>query len=478
MNKYEHKILGTLLLLLMMISLSIVAQQRQTPIESIRNDSHKGITDAQIEKASMLLPGENIDKKIKENIFIRVETSKKECYIGEPLLVVYKLCTRLRCQSKVVSPPSFSGCSVVEMTSSDVKDEDEKINGKLFKTYTIRKVQLFPLQEGKLSLGTATVDNQINFIDKNSAHNLFTNKNISITNDSAFVNIKALPIDTTKSGFTGAIGKFFMIGKVTKVIDTADGNNQLEITISGNGNFMSVTCPTILWPDNVQAFEAKSTELLDKLSFPILGEKKFVIPFTCKKEGEVIIPAIIFKYFDADTKQFVSTEIDSIHIKVAPPKHRNLDALQKEEASSDDDDTLVIIISGMVFITMIAVFLIIWRVKKKKSQRHYEQYIQAKNSTVKEPGFNQLIKENKKEINNPLPVKDFSKMLSSLSEIIDEKEFYKEAIVLCENLLSSQTMKHEEEELRKIVSLCNEGLYSSVDANIYIIFLRLEKIIG
>ena len=478
MKIHRYKIWGSLLSLLILMAINVVAQQANVTNGSFQILSYNETLEAQIEKTSILLAGENINKKIKENIFVRVETSKKECYVGEPLLVVYKLCTRLRCQSKVISPPSFSGCSVVEMTSSDVKEEYEKINGKLFKTFTIRKVQLFPLQEGKLSLGTATVDNEINFIDKHSGRNFSINKNISLTNDSVFVQVKSLPIDTSKSGFAGAIGKFFMIGKVNKVIDTADDNNQLEITISGNGNFMSVTCPTIAWPNNVQAFEAKSTELLDKLSFPILGEKKFLIPFTCKKEGEVIIPAIIFKYFDADTKQFTTTEIDSIHIKVAPPSHRNIDALQKAEASSDDDDTLVIIISVIVFITMVAVFLIVWKLKKKKSQRHYEQFIKARNNTVKEPDLTQIIKEKKEDFTIPLPVKDFRKNLSSLSEIEDEKDFYKEAISLCENILSSQMMNHEDEELRKIVSLCNEGLYSSVDANIYIIFLRLEKIIG
>ena len=478
MNKYGLYRLVTSLLFFMLIIVSVeVVQAQQTTVNPSSNPQNT-ISDAQFDKASLLSPGEDINRKIKENIFIRVEPNKKECYVGEPLLVVYKLCTRLHSNSKVLSLPSFSGCSVVEMTSSEVKDVEEKINGKPYKTYIIRKVQLFPLQEGRLSLGTATVDNEIKFIEQHSGGNIPINKKAVLTNDSMFVNVKPLPIDTLKSGFTGAIGKFFMIGKVNKTIDTANDNNQLEITISGNGNFISVACPTIAWPSNVQAFETKSTELLDKLSFPILGEKKFLIPFICKNEGEVIIPSIVFRYFDVDTKQYTNAEIDSIHIKVAPPVHINADAYLKEESTTEDEVNLIIIVAAIVLVTMLTVFILLWRIKKKRSLRQYEKFIQSKNNFSKESTKQIKEAEEKRVVEAPLPSHDFKKTLARLSDIEDEKTFYKEAITLCTNLITSQSFVDEEEELNKIIALCNEALYSSTDVNIYLIFLRIEKVIG
>ncbi len=477
MKKIRFNIKGAFLLLVFINSIGLLAQQQQNIYNSIsKNNSNNKVSE--YEKVSVIKPNEDIYRKIKDNIFVRIETSKKECYVGEPLLVVYKLCSRLHCNSKVILPPSFVGCSVVEMTSSDIKEVEEKINGKAFQTYTIRKVQLFPLQEGKLVLSKMTIENEINFIEQHNGQNISVKKKVELSSDSISVLVKPLPIDTLKSGFTGAVGKFFMIGKVSKVMDTANDNNQLEITISGNGNFMSIACPYVAWPKDVQAFDMKTTELLDKLSFPILGEKKFLIPFICKKEGEVVIPPIIFKYFDADAKQFMSTEIDSIHIKVAPPIHINVDNLIKAESSLDDDDRDIIIISIVVLITLIILFTVVWKWKKKKSLRQYEKFIIAKsnslNNTIPQDRRNETI-----EIEEvTLPKIDFRKLLSSLSDIEDEKIFYKDAISLCENMLSSQSYSDEEEELNKIIAHCNEAIYSSIDTNSYLIFLRLEKMIG
>ena len=464
------------LLTIFFYSVEMSAQQRQNVYDSVsKNNSLKN--SSEYERASVIKPNEDINRKIKENIFVRVETSKKECYVGEPLLVVYKLCSRLHCNSKVILPPSFGGCSVVEMTSSEMKEEEEKINGKNFQTYIIRKVQLFPLQEGKLILGKVTIENEINFIEQHNGQILSVKKKIELSSDSISVLVKSLPIDTVKSGFTGAVGKFFMIGKVSKVIDTANDNNQLEITISGNGNFMSISCPTVTWPKDVQGFDIRTTELLDKLSFPILGEKKFLIPFTCKKEGDVVIPPIIFKYFDADAKQFMTTEIDSIHIKVAPPIHINVDSPTKEESSLDEDDRNIIIISAFVLITLMIVFIVVWKWKKKRSLHQYEKFIIAKNDSLE----TEFLQESRIEVSETkevsLPNTDFRNMLSSLSDIEDEKIFYKKAISLCENILSSKSYLDEEEELNKIIALCNEAIYSSIDTNSYLIFLRLEKII-
>ena len=46
--------------------------------------------DIDTEEESILHPGDNIKDKIGKNLFLRVETSKNSCYVGEPLMVVYK----------------------------------------------------------------------------------------------------------------------------------------------------------------------------------------------------------------------------------------------------------------------------------------------------------------------------------------------------------------------------------------------------
>ena len=47
-------------------------------------------------KDYVLKKGENVSDKINKNIFIKVEVNKHACYVGEPVIVSYKLYTRLK----------------------------------------------------------------------------------------------------------------------------------------------------------------------------------------------------------------------------------------------------------------------------------------------------------------------------------------------------------------------------------------------
>src|SRR5689334_24898943 len=97
---------------------------------------------------------------IRKNIFVKVTASKSTVFAGEPVLVIYKLYTSLNSHARVSKQPSFTGCSVMEL-SSDNEPPEATINGKLFHIYVIRKVQVIPLQEGTFQLGPAYVDNVV-----------------------------------------------------------------------------------------------------------------------------------------------------------------------------------------------------------------------------------------------------------------------------------------------------------------------------
>ena len=121
--------------------------------------------DIDTEQESELHPGENINDKIEKNFFLRVEPSKTTCYVGEPLMVVYKAYLRLNANSQVVKRPSLTGFSVMEMVDAyDGKPDIERLNGRLYYTNLIRKVQLFPLQEGNYTLDPAEIETVIHFI--------------------------------------------------------------------------------------------------------------------------------------------------------------------------------------------------------------------------------------------------------------------------------------------------------------------------
>ncbi len=447
MNRYLHILI--LLLTITVSSNGVAQQQNMANVNNITNIEG-------IERESVLLPWEDVNKRIKENMFVKVETNKKQCFVGEPLLVTYKLYTRLRSHSSVVDAPTFSGCSVIEMTTNESKEEDVKINGKLFRTYIIRKVQIFPLQEGALQLGSASLNNDIAFYKKQANGYQNSTQSVKLTNEPTNIQVLPLPPDSLHKSFTGVIGKFFIVARVIKSVDTANDNNSLELKITGNGNFMNIACPTVFWPSTVQAFEPQASELLDKLSFPVLGQKIFNIPFTCKKVGEVIIPPITFIYFDADSKKYVSTETDSIHITVKP------EVPVIDESRLSPKITNIYYLWIIPFIAAIAGFILLFSVVRKKKGSVSDR---KKNTVIEEHKLNDI----------DTNTNDFKAKFTNLLSTDDGLLFYTKAKVLSFELIHASKDKAEMATLENIIALCNEALYTPIipDKNLIINTLKV-----
>lgn len=423
--------------------------------------AQKGVStpqlEADMERASLLLPWDDANKRIKENVFVKVIANKNACYVGEPLLVTYKLFTRLQSHSKVIDAPAFSGCSVIEMTTNNLKEDKEIVNGRLFKTFVIRKVQVLPLQEGPLTLGEVSVDNTITFFQTSNGRLASTEKQVRLVNLPLVVTVKPLPSDSTKNPISTVVGKFFMIGKVAKSVDTANDNNSLELTITGSGNFMNMSCPSVQWPSGIQAYEPKVSEMLDKLAFPVLGEKKFIIPFTCKHQGQFSIPSVSFTYFDAESGKYVTSNIDTIQLKVLA----EVPIVNPEKVSVGITNIEYLWIIPAIAAIVGFVMLYFSYNKKKKTS------IKPQGPTYKEAMDNKSKLEDSKSI--------YQERLAHLTLNKQEPTFYKEAKELASYLLESNLLYEKEQELSEVISLCNEALYAFKESDKEYILTKLNS---
>ncbi|MDQ6904248.1 MAG: BatD family protein, partial [Bacteroidota bacterium] len=113
----------------------------------------------------ILKKGENVNDKVKKNLFVKLDVSKTSCFVGEPIIASYKLYTRLRSESTITDAPSFNGFSVSDLDlNQNNSSAVEKYNGRDYNTYTLRKVQLYPLQAGAVTLDPVVSDNKVTFI--------------------------------------------------------------------------------------------------------------------------------------------------------------------------------------------------------------------------------------------------------------------------------------------------------------------------
>ncbi|MBL0357683.1 MAG: protein BatD [Chitinophagaceae bacterium] len=285
----------------------------------------------------ILKKGENLQDKISRNLFIKVDADKTSCYVGEPVVVTYKLYTRLKSESNIVKNPSFNGFSVIDLVQPQaaINYNVEKLNGRDYNVYTLRKVQLYPLQQGAAELEMAAIENRVHFIkgeylQKGAATDLFgefipgtvpadamLNEKVTIQSKPLEINVKPLPDAGKPASFNGAVGNFTVDVALEKDSLTTDDAGKLSVLLAGDGNLTLIPAPEIAWPQGLEGYEPTVKDGLNKASVPVSGSKIFDYPFTFASEGVYTIPAVEFSFFDVVSGKYkvVITNPITVHVK-------------------------------------------------------------------------------------------------------------------------------------------------------------------
>lgn len=288
----------------------------------------------EVNEEYVLKKGESAADKIRNNLFVRLDVNKTSCYAGEPVVAVYRLFSRLKSESRVAKRPSLSQFSVYDMVQPESNAPTvEKINGKLYNAHIIRKVQLYPLQDGSFDLDPVEVDNTLSFLrlEGNNKVSLqqqmddymngitdgrLEEQKVTLASKPVTITVKPLPAAGKPDSFDGAVGRFTIMGTVPQMELTTNETVVLNVLLKGEGNLPLINAPQVNWPAGVEGFEPTVKEDIDKTVSPISGTKMFQYSFSTKLAGPVTIPAIVFSYFDPATSQYKTIQTDSIQLDI------------------------------------------------------------------------------------------------------------------------------------------------------------------
>ena len=335
----------------------------------------------------ILRPGEDPYQKIKKNLFLKVLVDKRSCYTGEPVTATFKLYSRLESKSDIVKNPGFYGFTVFDMVNlTDKQVAAEMLNGKVYDVHTIRKVQLYPLQAGSFTIDPMEVKNKVEFsrsgVNKKTEQEIAegmlgssedepTNKNAevfesSMSSEAVTITVKPSPEKNKPASFNGATGHFSISASLMKNEIRKNEEAWVEVSLTGNGNFLQLTAPAIQWPSGVEAFDAASNDKLDKTKIPLAGSRSFRYPFVCAAEGEYVIPAIEFSFFDTDSNRYrtVSTKPVQFVVKGEAAK-KEIKTTNKNSISSIN--SRVSRIAGGIVLGLLVIVLGYWLLRKKET---------------------------------------------------------------------------------------------------------------
>ncbi|MBO7300080.1 MAG: protein BatD [Tidjanibacter sp.] len=263
-----------------------------------------------------------------DDVMIVATVDKSRVYKGQPVLVTYKLYTRVAMNAEGQKMPSFAGFWTQRLNIDSNRWLREEYNGKLYDACPIAEYLLFPQQSGEVKIEPMemSVVAMLQVRNARRAHDpfaaFFDGPQVQevrrvVRSKEIVLNVKPLP-DGAPSSFSGAVGEFEL--GVTPPADEIVANSAVTyiVKISGMGNLSMIQAPQIDLPSTFEQYSVKSTESIQTTSRGVSGYRQFEYPMIARAEGDFFIPELEFSYFNPRLAKYVTLTASEYAIHVTP----------------------------------------------------------------------------------------------------------------------------------------------------------------
>ncbi|MCK4232845.1 protein BatD [candidate division WOR-3 bacterium] len=267
-------------------------------------------------KSFTILPGGRLQRDVEDgvNIFIKTFVNKKTVYVGEELILTFKLHTTVN----LIAQPQYIPPETKDFWKEDMGKEKQYrkvIDGRNYEIVELNYA-LFPLTTGELTISGAELNCVIdNFTGDPFSFGFRSGTKKKLESDPITINV--LPLPPTPDGFSGAVGDFKIFTKLDK--KKVEQNEPITVitTIEGDGNLRDIEDPEIKMlvfriyesGSEVKTFET-SGKLIEKKVV-----KTMIIP---NRSGDFEIPEISFTFFNPRKKQYITKQTNKLLFTVLP----------------------------------------------------------------------------------------------------------------------------------------------------------------
>lgn len=265
----------------------------------------------------------------KEEVFAQVIPDRREAYVGEQIVLTYKLYFSTNIFAPEIKElPKATGFWTEEFDLPDqLVPRDEVVDGQSYKSIVFRKIALFATTSGELNVDplTAVVQVERRQSSKKGRDPFFDDpffsfgrrrEAVEVSTKPLKLSIKSLP-ETGKPVGEIAVGKFTASARVDKQQVEANDAVTLTIQLRGSGNVKTLPAPAIDFPPDFETFEPKTSDQIKRGPDRITGSKTFEIVLIPRAAGTQIIPSINYSFFNPETQSYEVASTAPITIGVA-----------------------------------------------------------------------------------------------------------------------------------------------------------------
>lgn len=275
-----------------------------------------------------------------KDLYLKVIPSKKSAYVGEQIVLTYKLYTKVPVSSlKVGKMPAFAGFwtkDISENNGGSLRQTSEYINGIEYTVAEIHKVVVVPQRGGQLTIDPMAIEcvaqirtesNNRRSMDPFEAFfsDPFFNRNIvnvqkELSTSTLNIDVKNLPDANKPESFAGAVGNYSFKSEIDKTELKTNEAFTLTLTVSGTGNIELLQMPSPVFPPDFEVYDPKVTTATDATSQGLKGTKKaeyLVIP---RRAGSFSVLPTEFSYFSPANQTYQTLLSDRYELTVKKGK--------------------------------------------------------------------------------------------------------------------------------------------------------------
>jgi hypothetical protein len=283
-----------------------LAPEPQAPIGSPPPGTEKSL-------AAESLTGAEVDPAC----FVQLELSRSEAVVGEMVVLTVWLYTTARISDvEVVREPGTEGFWVETLLAGQrrLTFEPVLVDGRPYERGVLRKLALFPIEPGTLTVTPAMVS-----VETRRGGFFSRPSTVKRASPAVRLAVAPLPAEGRPAGFDPAnVGRFnYRVSADREQVEAGEPVT-VQISVAGEGNLRNLNLPQLTEVEGFKVYPPENEVNLSPSEQTVSGTRVSRVLMIPKRSGALELPAISWSFFDPAAGEYREVRSRPIAIAVRP----------------------------------------------------------------------------------------------------------------------------------------------------------------
>ncbi len=262
-----------------------------------------------------------------QDLFLVAEVSKRRVYENEPVVVSYRIYTRVDVSNYTITTPTVAeGFWIEEVPETQAPTVEQVVrDGQRYTTAVIRRVVMFATGPGSKTLDPLSVTAQVRIQRRSRSRleDLFSRSSlfgtvvpVDLASEPVEIEVLPLPDAGRPADFTGLVGSLGLTASIDRPSVETNDAVTFSFRISAEGNIRSLPAPEIRFPADFEVFPPEVSESIVRSASGVRGSRTYEYVLIPRAPGERALPPVSMSYFDVATARYATVATRALTLDV------------------------------------------------------------------------------------------------------------------------------------------------------------------